>query len=265
MMMALAAMHDLPCVLVPGGVTLLAEEGEDAGRVQSVGARFAHNQITLEDAAENLCRACATPGGGCQFLGTAATSQVVGEALGMSLTHSALAPSGHPIWLRYGAALGARRAVARIARHHHEAHSHRRLAAQRHDGARGVRRIDQPDSAPAGHRARGRAEAAHGRRLDRSQPQGPAPGRRAAQRPALASHRAGVSGRRRAGSDAAPAPRRPARDWMCSPSAAKRWAACSTGGRNPSAARACARCCGSATASIPTTSSWTRPAPASAA
>src|SRR2546430_5953001 len=99
MMMALAAMHDLPCVLIPGGVTLLAEEGEDAGRVQSVGARFAHNQISLEDAAENLCRACATPGGGCQFLGTAATSQVVGEALGLALTHSALAPSGHPIWL----------------------------------------------------------------------------------------------------------------------------------------------------------------------
>jgi len=92
-------MHDLPCVLVPGGVTLLAEEGEDAGRVQSVGARFAHNQITLEEAAESLCRACATPGGGCQFLGTAATSQVVGEALGMTLTHAALAPSGHPIWL----------------------------------------------------------------------------------------------------------------------------------------------------------------------
>ena len=45
------------------------------------------------------CRACATPGGGCQFLGTAATSQVVAEALGMSLPHSALAPSGHPIWL----------------------------------------------------------------------------------------------------------------------------------------------------------------------
>src|SRR6266481_8876323 len=98
MMLALAGTPDLPCVLVPGGVTLLAEEGEDAGRVQSVGARFAHNQISLEDAAENLCRACATPGGGCQFLGTAATSQGVGEALGLALTHSALSPSGHPIW-----------------------------------------------------------------------------------------------------------------------------------------------------------------------
>jgi putative YjhG/YagF family dehydratase len=99
MMMALAGMHDLPCVLVPGGVTLMADNGEDAGRVQTIGARFSHGLITLEQAADMGCRACASPGGGCQFLGTAATSQVVGEALGMSLTHSALAPSGHPIWL----------------------------------------------------------------------------------------------------------------------------------------------------------------------
>ena len=42
---------------------------------------------------------CASPGGGCQFLGTAATAQVVGEALGLALPHSALAPSGQPIWL----------------------------------------------------------------------------------------------------------------------------------------------------------------------
>ena len=99
MMMALAGTRDLPCVLIPGGVSLLAEEGEDAAKIQSAGARFAHGQMTLEAAAEGLCRACATPGGGCQFLGTAATSQVVGEALGMSLPHSALAPSGHPIWI----------------------------------------------------------------------------------------------------------------------------------------------------------------------
>ena len=99
MMMALAASQDLPCVLVPGGVTLLAEDSEDAGKIQSAGARFARGQMTLKAAAEGLCRACATPGGGCQFLGTAATSQVVGEALGLTLPHSALAPSGHPIWL----------------------------------------------------------------------------------------------------------------------------------------------------------------------
>lgn len=99
MMMALAAQKSLPCILVPGGVTLLPEQGEDAGKVQSLGARFAHGLLTLEEAGELGCRACASPGGGCQFLGTAATSQVVAEALGLAVTHSALAPSGQPIWL----------------------------------------------------------------------------------------------------------------------------------------------------------------------
>ncbi|HWE86742.1 MAG TPA: YjhG/YagF family D-xylonate dehydratase [Terracidiphilus sp.] len=99
MMMALASSGALPAVLVPGGVTLLPEEGEDAGKVQTIGARFSQQQITLEYAAEVGCRTCASPGGGCQFLGTAATSQVVGEALGLSLPHTALAPSGHAIWL----------------------------------------------------------------------------------------------------------------------------------------------------------------------
>ena len=99
MMMALAAMRDLPCVLVPGGVTLPPSVGEDAGKVQTIGARYAHGTITLQQAAEMGCRACASPGGGCQFLGTAATSQVVSEALGLSLPHSALSPSGQPVWL----------------------------------------------------------------------------------------------------------------------------------------------------------------------
>ncbi len=102
MMMALAAMRELPAVLVPGGVTLPPTTGEDAGKIQTIGARFAHGEISLQDAADMGCRACATPGGGCQFLGTAATSQVVGEALGMSLPHSALAPSGQNIWSDMG-------------------------------------------------------------------------------------------------------------------------------------------------------------------
>lgn len=99
MMMALAGARDLPVVIVPGGVTLPPTDGEDAGKAQTIGARFANRQITLEEAAEIGCRACASPGGGCQFLGTAATSQVVAEALGMAVPHSALAPSGQPIWL----------------------------------------------------------------------------------------------------------------------------------------------------------------------
>ena len=99
MMIALAAQKSLPCVIVPGGVTLLPEQGEDAGKIQSLGARFVHGLITLEEASDLGCRACASPGGGCQFLGTAATSQIVAEALGLAVTHSALAPSGQEIWL----------------------------------------------------------------------------------------------------------------------------------------------------------------------
>jgi putative YjhG/YagF family dehydratase len=99
MMMALASENDLPTVLVPGGVMLASDGHEDTAEVQTIGARYAAGEITLEKAAEEGCHSCASPGGGCQFLGTAATSQLVGEALGMSLPHSALSPSGQPVWL----------------------------------------------------------------------------------------------------------------------------------------------------------------------
>jgi putative YjhG/YagF family dehydratase len=98
MLMALAGSPDLPTVLVPGGVTLLAEEAEDTAKVQTLPARFARGEITLDHAADMGCRACGSPGGGCQFMGTAATSQVVAEALGLTLPHSALSPSGADIW-----------------------------------------------------------------------------------------------------------------------------------------------------------------------
>jgi xylonate dehydratase len=112
MMMALASSGALPSILVPGGVTLLPEDGENAAVAQTIGARYAQKQITVEYAAEIGCRTCATPGGGCQFLGTAATSQVVAEALGLTLPHSALAPSGQPIWL--DAAARSARAMLRM-------------------------------------------------------------------------------------------------------------------------------------------------------
>jgi xylonate dehydratase len=99
MMMALAGLRDKPVVIVPGGVTLAPENGEDAGKIQSIGARFAQGEVTLEYAQDVGCRACASSGGGCQFLGTAGTSQVVAEALGLAITHAALSPSGTPAWL----------------------------------------------------------------------------------------------------------------------------------------------------------------------
>ena len=105
-MLALAGASDLPGVVVPGGVTLPSKTGEDTAKVQTIGARYVHGELSLEDAAAAGCRACGSPGGGCQFLGTAATSQVVAEALGLTVPHAALAPSGQSVWLdmaRYSA------------------------------------------------------------------------------------------------------------------------------------------------------------------
>ncbi len=70
LMMALGSMHDLPVVIVPGGVTLPPSQGEDLGTVQSIGARFAQGEATLEQARQVTCHACASAGGACQFLGT---------------------------------------------------------------------------------------------------------------------------------------------------------------------------------------------------
>lgn len=111
MMQALAGLPDRPAVVVPGGVTLPPPHGEDAGAVQTIGVRFAHGLLSLDDAAALGCRACGSPGGGCQFLGTAATAQVVAEALGLALPHTALAPSGEPVWLD-----GAHRSALALAR-----------------------------------------------------------------------------------------------------------------------------------------------------
>jgi putative YjhG/YagF family dehydratase len=98
MLMALAGTPELPTIIVPGGVTLLAEEAEDTGKVQTLATRFARDEVTLDYALEMGCKSCGSPGGGCQFMGTAATSQVVAEGLGLALPHGALNPSGAEIW-----------------------------------------------------------------------------------------------------------------------------------------------------------------------
>src|SRR5947207_2998825 len=64
MMMALASAHDMPTVLMPGGVMLATTDGEDTGKVQTIGARFAHGQLTLEQAEEAGCSSCASLCGG---------------------------------------------------------------------------------------------------------------------------------------------------------------------------------------------------------
>ena len=114
MMLALASMHNLPGVIVPGGVSLPAEDAEDAAKVQTLGVRYAHGSVTMDYAAEMGCKSCGSSGGGCQFMGTAGTSQVVAEGFGLALPHTALMPSGQPIWLD-GAKRAARAVIAQEA------------------------------------------------------------------------------------------------------------------------------------------------------
>lgn len=102
MMMSLAGEHDKPTIFVPGGVTLTANDIIDLGKIQANPTKVATGEMKLDDALLNSCASCGTPGGGCHFLGTAATAQVVAEALGLALPHSALTPSGDAIWYDMG-------------------------------------------------------------------------------------------------------------------------------------------------------------------
>ncbi len=117
MMLAAAGKQlNLPGIVVLGGVALppsidesnravweaAGVSPEDAGKSQSLGSRIALGQVTVDQASLIGCAACATVGGGCQFFGTAATAQVIAEALGMALPHTALAPSGQAIWADSG-------------------------------------------------------------------------------------------------------------------------------------------------------------------
>ncbi len=255
MMMALASMHALPCVLVPGGVTLPPTEGEDAGKVQSIGARFAHGELTLEQAAELGCRACGSPGGGCQFLGTAATSQVVAEALGLTLPHSALAPSGQPIWLDM--ARRSARALVQLAKRglttRHiltDAALRNAMAVHAAFGGSTNLLLHIPAFAYCAGLRRPTVEDWQAVNV-----QVPRLVDALAERSGRPSDGAGLPGRRRAGGDAAPAPPRPARRDVPDRDRRDRWAGCSTGGKRPSAAAGCAICCKRATASIRTMSS----------
>ena len=74
--------------------------------MQTIGARYAAGEITLEQAAEEGCHSCASPGGGCQFLGTAATSQVVAEALGHEPAALGARPVGPAGLAGHGPAIG---------------------------------------------------------------------------------------------------------------------------------------------------------------
>ena len=107
MMLALAGIGDLPGVLVPGGVTLPPRDGEDAGKVQSIGARYSHGELTpaggrrarlpgLRQPRRRLPVPRARP----------RRSQVVAEALGHDPAARGARPLGPADLARHGPAVG---------------------------------------------------------------------------------------------------------------------------------------------------------------
>ena len=92
-------LRDLPCVLVPGGVTLPPAEGEDAGKVQSIGAATRTAKSRSKRRPRWAAAPAPRPAAAASFWARPPPSQVVAEASGMALPHAALAPSGQPIWL----------------------------------------------------------------------------------------------------------------------------------------------------------------------
>jgi dihydroxy-acid dehydratase len=96
---------DLPAVHVPGGTQLNAPDYVTSNKLWEMGAAFKRGELTgdeLEVAQRGACPTC----GACQFMGSAATGQVLSEALGLALPGSALVPQPLTKLLRYARAAG---------------------------------------------------------------------------------------------------------------------------------------------------------------
>ncbi len=105
-MIALAGCKDIPGVIVPGGVTLPPTSGEDTAKVQTIGARYAHGEITLEEASEAGCRAAVVQAVVASSWVPQQQVKLLLKSLGLTVPHAALAPSGQSVWLdmaRYSA------------------------------------------------------------------------------------------------------------------------------------------------------------------
>jgi len=90
-----------------------ASDGEDAGKADDRRRASCTGASRWSSAAKSAAGACASPGGGCQFLGTAATAQVIAEALGLALPTPALGSVRPAHLARRGAALRAAPSCAR--------------------------------------------------------------------------------------------------------------------------------------------------------
>ena len=96
---------DLPAVHVPGGIQVNAANYITSNEIWAMGAAVRRGELPqdeLELAQRGACPTC----GACQFMGSAATGQVLSEALGLALPGSALVPEPLTKLLRYARAAG---------------------------------------------------------------------------------------------------------------------------------------------------------------
>jgi dihydroxy-acid dehydratase len=106
---------DLPAIHLPRGTQLNAPDYVTSNKMWAMGAAVERGEIPREDlelAQHGACPTC----GACQFMGSAATGQVLAEALGLSLPGSALTPAPLTKLLRYARATG-KQAVRLIEEH----------------------------------------------------------------------------------------------------------------------------------------------------
>jgi len=96
---------DLPAIYLPGGTQLNAPDYVTSDNMWPMGADVERGDMPREDlelAQHGACPTC----GACQFMGSASTGQVLGEALGLALPGSALTPAPLTKLLRYARATG---------------------------------------------------------------------------------------------------------------------------------------------------------------
>ena len=86
-------------MIVPGGVTLPPREGEDAGKIQSIGARYSHGELTLRRGGRARLPRLRQPRRRLPVPRDRRDRRRSSpRRSGMALPHAALAPSGQPIW-----------------------------------------------------------------------------------------------------------------------------------------------------------------------
>jgi dihydroxy-acid dehydratase len=89
---AMARLHDVPAIHVPGGTMMEGPDMFTLERVGTIYSQLKRNEISREDYSFLRCNACPTVGC-CSFMGTANTMQAMSEALGLAMPASASMPA----------------------------------------------------------------------------------------------------------------------------------------------------------------------------